>query len=440
MIPTARLAWLAAGGLLLALGVAVEKLLELDALFTGPLVAWNAAVVAVAIADLSLVRKARIDARRNVAQVLSVGRANVATLQVQSRLRRAVDLEITDDAAEDVEVRQLPAKLRLEPGQRATLSYQLFPRRRGSHALGDLWVRLSSPLGLWKRQLRVPAPFTVRVYPDLQAVRVYEKLVKEARDERFTRTTRRRGGESEFERLREYTRDDDVRRIDWRATARQGVPITREYQLERNQNVLFMLDCGRLMTAEAEGLSHLDHALNAMLMLSHVCVRAGDQVGLVAFDARMRSFVSPEGGPHALKKLVRASYDLFPSLVEPDYRAVFSAVKTRLRKRSLLVLFTQVLDAATQRELVPLVRSLSPTHLPLCVLFRDASVEALARSSDEDETSLHVKGAAAGELLWRNRLVEEMRAAGALVLHVRPEDLTQQLIARYLDVKSRQLL
>lgn len=440
MIPTARLAWLAAGGLLLALGVAVEKLLDLDALFTGPLVAWNAAVVAVAIADLSLVRKARIDARRNVAQVLSVGRTNVATLQVQSRLRRAVDLELTDDAAEDVEVRQLPAKLRLEPGQRATLSYQLFPRRRGSHELGDLWVRLSSPLGLWKRQLRVPAPFTVRVYPDLQAVRVYEKLVKEARDERFTRTTRRRGGESEFERLREYTRDDDVRRIDWRATARQGVPITREYQLERNQNVLFMLDCGRLMTAEAEGLSHLDHALNAMLMLSHVCVRAGDQVGLVAFDARMRSFVSPEGGPHALKKLVRASYDLFPSLVEPDYRAVFSAVKTRLRKRSLLVLFTQVLDAATQRELVPLVRSLSPTHLPLCVLFRDASVEALARSSDEDETSLHVKGAAAGELLWRNRLVEEMRAAGALVLHVRPEDLTQQLIARYLDVKSRQLL
>lgn len=440
MIPTARLAWLAAGGLLLALGVAVEKLLELEAMFIGPLVAWNAAVVAVAIADLSLVRKGAVEARRSVAQVLSVGRANVATLHVQSRLRRTVDLEIVDDAADEVEARLLPATLRLQPGQRATLTYLLFPRRRGAHALGDLWVRLTSPLGLWRRQVRVAAPFTVRVYPDLQAVRVYEKLVKEARDERFTRTTRRRGGESEFERLREYTRDDDARRIDWRATARKGEPITREYQLERNQNVLVMLDCGRLMTAEVEGLSHLDHALNAMLMLSHVCVRAGDQVGLVAFDARMRSFVSPEGGQHALKKLVRASYDLFPSLVEPDYRAVFTTVKTRLRKRSLLVLFTQVLDAATQRELVPLVRSLSPTHLPLCVLFRDRSVEALVRSTAEDETSLHVKGAAAGELQWRQRLVEEMRAAGALVLHVHPEELTQQLIARYLDVKSRQLL
>lgn len=440
MIPTARLAWLASGGLVLALGVAVERLLELDAVFTGPLVAWNAAVVAIAAADLSLVWKVRVDARRTVAQVLSVGRPNVATLQVQSRLRRAAEIEITDDASDDVEARELPAKLRLKPGERASVTYHLFPHRRGSHALGDLWLRISSPLGLWRRQQRVPAPFTVRVYPDLQAVRVYEKLVKEARDERFTRATRRKGGESEFERLREYTRDDDVRRIDWKATARQGVAITREYQLERNQNVVFLLDCGRLMTAEAEGLSHLDHALNAMLMLSHVSVRAGDHVGLVAFDSRMRTFVTPEGGPNALKKLVRASYDLFPSLVEPDYRTVFASVKTRLRKRSLLVLFTQVLDAATQRELVPLVRSLSPTHLPLCVLFRDESVEQLARASGDDDTALHVRGAAAGELVWRDRLVEEMRGAGALVLHVRPQDLTQQLIGRYLDVKSRQLL
>lgn len=440
MIPTARLAWLASGALVLALGVAVERLLELDAVFTGPLIAWNVAVVAVALADLSLVWKVRVEAKRQVAQVLSVGRPNEASLQLQSRMSRSADIEVTDDAAVDVEVRHLPATLRLAPGERASLSYQLVPTRRGSHALGDLWLRILSPLGLWRRQLRVVAPATVRVYPDLQAVRIYEKLVRESRDERFTRATRRRGGESEFERLREYTRDDDARRIDWKATARKGVPITREYELERNQNIVFLLDCGRLMTAETDGVSHLDHALNAMLMLGHVSVRAGDHVGLVAFDSQMRTFLTPSGGPNALKKLVRASFDLFPALVEPDYRTVFTSVKTRLRKRSLLVLFTQVLDEATQAELVPLVRSLSPTHLPLCILFRDESVEALARDPAADETSLHVRGAAAGELLWRDRLVEEMRRAGALVLHVRPEDLTQQLIARYLDVKSRQLL
>ena len=440
MIPTVRLAWLAAGGLVLALGAAVERLLELDAVFTGPFIAWNAAVLAVALADLALTWRVRIEAKRTVAQVLSVGRPNVATLQLQSRLRRTADVEVTDDGAMDVEVRDLPMKVRLRPGERASLRYHLFPHRRGSHPLGDLWLRVGSPLGLWRRQARVAAPQTVRVYPDLQAVRIYEKLVREAREERFTRATRRRGGESEFERLREYTRDDDVRRIDWRATARKGSVIAREYQLERNQNVVFLLDLGRLMTAETDGLSHLDHALNATLMLSHVSVRAGDHVGLVAFDGQLRTFVNPEGGPHAIKKIVRASYDLFPSLVEPDYRSVFTSVKSRLRKRSLLVLFTQVLDAATQKQLVPLIRSLSPTHLPLCVLFRDESVETLARASGEDETTLHVRGAAAGELLWRDRLVDDMKRAGALVLHVKPEELTQQLIARYLEVKSRQLL
>lgn len=440
MIPTGRLALLVASGAVLALGVTLEKLLGGGTTFVGPLVAWNAAVVAFALADFALVRRVRIEAKRSVAQVLSVGRPNVANLHLHNQERRKLDVEATDDGSTEVEPQGLPAKLQLAGGQRAVFRYHLHPHRRGSHELGDLWLRVKSPLGLWRRQLKIPAAQTVRVYPDLQAVRVYEKLVREARDERFTRATRRRGGESEFERLREYQRDDDVRRIDWKATARKGSVIAREYQLERNQNIVFLLDLGRLMTAESGGLSHLDHALNATLMLSHVSVRAGDQVGLAAFDTSLRTFVAPDGGPHAIKKIVRATYDLFPSLVEPDYRTIFGQLRSRLRKRSLLVLFTQVLDPATQKQLVPLVRSLSPTHLPLCVVFRDESVEELVRSESEEPEALHTRGVAAGELVWRERLVEEMRAAGALVLHVRPQDLTQQLIARYLDVKSRQLL
>lgn len=440
MIPTVRLALAMALGLMLALGVALERLLGVDDLFLGPLVAFDGAVIALALADLALGWTVKIEARRVVPAVLSVGRANAVTLQLRSSLRRTAALEVVDDGAEAVEAQGMPAKLSLAPGARAVWKYHLFPRRRGAHVLGDLWVRVRTPLGLWQRQVRVPAEQTVRVYPDLEAVRIYEKLVREARDERFTRAARRRGGESEFERLREYTRDDDVRRIDWKATARRGSVIAREYQLERNQNIVFLLDLGRLMTAESGGLSHLDHALNATLMLSHVSVRAGDQVGLAAFDTSLRTWVAPEGGAQALKKLVRATYDLFPSLVEPDYRSVFATLKLRVRKRSLLVLFTQVLDVAAQKQLVPLIRSLSPTHLPLCVVFRDESVEALLSPDKTEALDLYTRGPAAVEILWRERLVEEMRAAGALVLHVHPRELTQQLIARYLDVKARQLL
>lgn len=440
MIPTGRLAFLFAGGLVLALGVAMEKLLDIGNHFVGPLIAWDACVAAIAALDLAWVWRAPIEATRTVPTVLSVGRANPVSVQLHNRLKRAVTAELNDDGAQDVVANGLPTSLSMPAGSRATWRYTLTPTRRGAHTLGDLWCRVGSPLGLWKREIRLPASQKVHVYPDLQAVRVYEKLVREARDERFTRVARRRGGESEFERLREYTRDDDVRRIDWKATARRGVVIVREYQLERNQNVVFLLDLGRLMTAQSDGLSHLDHALNATLMLSHVSMRAGDHVGLAAFDDNLRTFIPPEGGPHVLKKIVRATYDLFPTLVEPDYRAVFGALKLRLRKRSLLVLFTQVLDASAQKQLVPLIRSLSPTHLPLCVIFRDESVEGLLKTPVESPTDLYTRGAAAGELLWREHLVEDMRKAGALVLNVHPRELTQQLIARYLDIKARQML
>ena len=440
MIPTVRLALAVGGGLLLALGVALEGLLDAGNVFLGPLVAWDAGVFAIALVDLVFVARARFEAKRTVPAVLSVGRPNAVSIQLRSLLRFGVSVELTDDGALEVVPTGVPAQIKLAPRGRVTWNYHLVPSRRGAHPLGDLWVRALSPLGLWKRQLRIPAAQTVRVYPDLQAVRIYEKLVREARDERFTRVVRRKGGESEFERLREYTRDDDVRRIDWKATARKGIVIAREFQLERNQNIVFLLDLGRLMTAETQGLSHLDHALNATLMLSHVSVRAGDHVGLAAFDTSLRTFVAPDGGANALKRIVRATYDLFPSLIEPDYRTIFATLKMRLRKRSLLILFTQVLDHAAQRQILPLIRSLSPTHLPLCVLFRDESVEGLLRPDKTDDLSLYTRGAAAAEVMWRERVVDEMRRAGALVLYVKPEELTQQLIARYVEIKARQLL
>src|SRR5262249_28313954 len=159
---------------------------------------------------------------------------------------------------------------------RETARYRVRPTRRGAHALGDLHVRYASPLGLWIRQIRVQAELPVKVYPDVQAVRAYELLARQDRDPSGLRASRRRGGESEFERLREYRREDEFRSIDWKATARQKKLIAREYQLESNQSILFLLDAGRLMTAETDGLSLFDHALNATLMLSHVASRAGD--------------------------------------------------------------------------------------------------------------------------------------------------------------------
>src|SRR6185295_368218 len=163
----------------------------------------------------------------------------------------------------------------------------------------------------------------VKVYPDVQAVRAYELLARQDRDPSGLRASRRRGGESEFERLREYRRGDEYRAIDWRATARRQKLIAREYQLESNQSILFLLDAGRLMTAEAHGLSLFDHALNATLMLSHVAARAGDRVGLLAFADAVKSYAPPSGGAGAARQIVQAGYDLHPDLVETNYAIAF---------------------------------------------------------------------------------------------------------------------
>lgn len=170
----------------------------------------------------------------------------------------------------------LPLSVELGPGLVKRASYRFSAMARGTRVLGSHFVRYRSPAGFWVRQLELPAHDEVRVYPDVQAVRHYELMARQNRDLYASRLAKLRGGDTEFERLRDYQPDDDFRRIDWKATARRRKLTTREYQLEKNQNVVFMIDCGRLMTAVWDDLTALDYALNATLMLSHVAVRRGD--------------------------------------------------------------------------------------------------------------------------------------------------------------------
>ena len=301
--------------------------------------------------------------------------------------------------------------------------------------------RYRSPLGLWTRQLDQPAQTEVKVYPDVQAVRTFELLARQDRESSMFRSSRRRGGESEFARLREYRREDEFRSIDWKATARRQKLIAREYQLESNQSILFLLDAGRLMTAETVGLSLFDHALNATLMLSHVAARAGDHVGLMTFADDVKRYAAPAGGARAAKRIIQAGYDLHPELVETSYAAAFEQLGLRVRKRTLVVLFTQVVDEVAANELVRMTRGALPRHLPLIVLFRDPDVSAMLESkSPLEQDDLYVRGAAAELSTFRERLLRDVSRRGALVLDVAPGDVTPALINRYLEIKARHLL
>ena len=440
LVPSRRMVLVAVAPVILAL-VAL-----MDETVVWPMLAIDAGLIVIAAFDALLGRRALVAVERELPEVFSLGRQNVVTLELRSLARRRLQVEIVDDAFAEAEMFDLPAKASLPARGRVSVKYRVRPARRGAYELGDHHVRYPTPLGFWQRQLRIHARNAVRVYPDVQAVRTYELLARQDREYALVRAARLRGGESEFERLREYLKDDEFRSIDWKATARRQKLIAREYQLERNQNIVFLLDCGRLMTAETAGLSHLDHALNAVLMMSHVAARSGDHVGLLAFDEEVRKWLPPAGGARSSQRIIQASYDLHPKLVEPDYASAFDQLSLRNRKRSLVVLFTQVIDDVAAKTVTRLMRSLLPRHLPLCVLFRDVELDQLAEppvtaaAPAESELDLYLRGAAAEMVTWRAKVVRDLKSGGALVLDVPPAKLTPALINRYLEIKARQLL
>ncbi len=453
MIPGRALVLLAIAPLLVAL------LTLFDRTLIWPLLALNGGILLLAGFDALLAIRPLVTVKRSAPDVFSIGRVNLVTLELRSRGRRRLSVAVTDDLFDDAASDELPARAVLPARGRSVVRYRVLPNRRGAYQLGDHHVRYRSPLGLWLRQLNIAARLPVRVYPDVQAVRAYELLARQNREHSLFRSSRLLGGESEFERLREYRREDEYRAIDWKATARRRKLIAREYQLERNQSIMFMLDAGRLMTAEARGLPLFDYALNATLMLSHVAARNGDSIGLLAFSDEVKSYAPLAGGHKAAKRVVQASYDLHPELVETDFAAAFDQISVRVRKRALVVVFTQVLDEVAAAELVKRMHALLPRHLPMLVLLRDIELDALLEtgqgapsesgmtptfsgmpSPKANEVDWYLRGAAAELVSWRERIGRDLKKRGALVLDVAPGQLTPSLINRYLEIKTRHLL
>lgn len=417
-----------------------------DATLLPAMLALDGLIVVLAVVDAILSWPRVIVVERQCRDVFSIGQANLVTLTVRSRARRRLRILLRDDVFSPAQAPDFPLRATVPARRRIRVRYRVIPQRRGAYQLGDHHVRYRSPLGLWIRQLTLPAADDVRVYPNIQQVRNFELLARQNRDG-GTRASRKRGGRSEFEALREYQRDDEFRSIDWKATARRHKLIARQYQLERDQSIVFMLDAGRLMTGETGGLPLFDHALNAALMLATVAARGGDHVGLMAFAERVHCYLPPKAGQKSARALVQATFDIHAQLCQTNYERAFGQLGPRLRKRSLVIIATAVVDEASATELARYTRALLPRHLPLVVLFRDGDVESLALAVANpgpgrlDRMQTPYTAAAAAELLARrDRLLRDLQRAGALVLDVPTGQLTPGLVNRYLEVKARQLL
>jgi len=405
--------------------------------------AIDLAVGLVAFFDLlTLVGVGRIVFERHMSQVCSLDEPQDVELVIENPGHSALALRLRDDVP-DIATADPPLfEITIPARRQAVLTYRFTPKRRGTYRFERVDALIASRLGLWRRQCTWPVATEVRVYPDIHQVERYTMLAR--RDRLSTiglRRSRRLGTDNEFERLRDYIEGDDPRHIDWRATARRRKLTCRAFQLNQSQRIIFMIDCGRLMAGDTgDGLSPLDHAFNSMLLLAHVALIRGDQVGLLAFSDRVRAYVAPGGGPRRIRRLVHSVHNVFPELVESRYDRAFIELEERCRKRSLVVVLSNLFDELSAQLAGQYLRNLRGRHLPLAVFLRDHDLFALADRAGDHGPSLYQGAAAAALLNWRERVMTGLRQSGVLTLDVFPEELSALLVNRYLEIKARHLL
>lgn len=439
--PHRPLVFLAAGPALFSLGMLAPALASSPSMLTALIVLDGAAVLIAAVDLLTLPRRAAFSVDREVGRVASLRQPHPVNLIVANQSSRAFFVWARDGAPEELDPQPAEFRFRLAGRSRATFTYQARSSRRGAFQLAKVHLRVRSQLGLWQRLLDYDVPSVIHVYPDMKQLSEYALLARTNRLNLLgVRRTRRVGQDNEFERLRDYTPDDNYKHIDWRSTARRRKLTVKDFQTNQSQRLIFLLDCGRMMTNLAGELSLLDHSLNAMLMLSYVALSHGDSVGLLCFSDEVHGFVPPASGMHQMNRLLHASFDRFPRLVESRYDQAFLYLATHCRKRSLVILISNLIDEVNANQVGQYLQSFVGKHLPLGVLLRDRRLFEAAEAANPDDEALYRAAAAADILTWRQQVLADLEAKGVLSLDVFPEGLTAPLVNSYLEIKARHLL
>jgi uncharacterized protein (DUF58 family) len=404
--------------------------------------AVDAILLLLLVADLlTLPRKRSFAIEREAGRIASLKKPHQVKLTLVNLSTRGYSITLRDGVPD--ELNPEPAEFQRQIASRCRLSveYLLRPSRRGAFIIDNLYLSVESRLGFWRRLLVYAQATKINVYPDLQQLAHYALL---ARTNRLSllgvRKARRVGQDHEFERLRDYAIDDNYKHIDWRSTARRQRLTVRDYQSSQSQRILFLIDCGRMMTNEAAGLSLLDHSLNAMLMLSYVALRQGDSVGMLTFSDEIHNYVPLRGGMNQMNRLLYASHDRFPLLTESRYDLAFRYLASHCRKRSLVILVTNVIDEVNSTQIDRYLSNLVGRHLPMGILLRDRNLFEAVEVEHPAEEQLWRAAAAADILAWRHQVLNDLKRQGIMALDVFPEQMTAPLINRYLEVKARHLL
>lgn len=403
--------------------------------------------------DLGLLVLAIIDSRtsrlpagvvinREFSGRFAVGAETEVRIQVSNSTSSTISLILKDEYPPQMKLSGLrEAHLSVPAQTTAALIYGLTPPKRGRFEFGQIAVRFLSRLNLVWCDTKAGSADVVKVYPNMRRAREAELKALGARSlVAAHRKTSWRGEGREFESLRDYVRGDELRHISWSATARRGKLTTRQYQIERDQTILIVLDAGRLMTARIEQETKLDSAVHAALALMSAAARAGDNAGLMVFGRRIKSYLPPSRGHDHLDAALEALHAIEPEMIEPSYSRAFEFVAANSKRRSLVVLLTDLVDEEGSKELLTSLKLLRPRHLPLVVTIADRDLKAVVSGAPETATDLFTQSVAEEIIHHREAALRLVESQGGLAMDVSAAALAPALLEKYLQVKERGLL
>jgi uncharacterized protein (DUF58 family) len=374
---------------------------------------------------------------RSVPAQLALGETGRARVELRVPVPGARRIVVTDDLPAGFDRRDDEEMSGVSSPERPLVwDYRFLPRARGMHVLGAVHARVLGRLGLAWRQHEVPLRHELMVVPGLAEMSRLRLLGLRDRLRRAgLRATRQRGEGRSFESLREYVRGDDPRSIDWKATARHGGLMVKQYEVERSQSLVIVLDAGRMMTEPIGARQRLDHAMSAALQLADVASTHGDRVGLFAFADEVLAFLPPRRT--SLDRLARSMAEVEGRLVEPNYPMAFNRLRRGLGQRALVVVFTDLIDASASHALLAQLTRSATRHLVLTVAIRNPEIQQWAERVLDDEAGAYRRAAAEEMLETRAVVLARMRRAGVHVADVEPSQVVAEVVNRYLEIKYR---
>ncbi len=385
--------------------------------------------------------KKGIFCRREVPERLSNGDENPISIYLENHFSFTVQLQIIDEIPFQFQKRDLLFTTNLKPAETQIVEYLLRPTKRGTYSFGAVNVFVKSPLGLIKRRFQFSQDKEVAVYPSFLQMRAYELMAISNRlTDLGVKKIRKIGQSQEFEQIRQYVQGDDVRTINWKATARRNDIMVNAFQEEKSQNIYSLIDKGRVMQMPFEGLSLLDYAINATLVLSNIAIYKQDKAGLITFSEKVGQILMAEKRAGQMTKILDTLYNQKTRYQETDYEALYIHCKTYLRQRSLLLLYTNFETLTSMRRQLPYFRKIAKDHLLIIIFFENTELRALLEKPARTTEEIYHKTIAEKYFYEKHQIVRELARYGIQALLTAPQNLTISTVNKYLELKSRGMI